>query len=107
MRDVPDPVEYDAHTETIRLNEVLVVEYPNSIIEIHIGLDGVHANIDEIRRKNDSIQWDECTNCNDELKHRETALDPCQDCFDASLKAAEQWAAEHTDELLGDALTKE
>lgn len=102
MRDVPNPDEYDIHTEEIRFNEVLVVEYPNSIMEIHLELYGIYANIDRERRENDFSEWDECTNCNENIKHRETDLNLCQDCWEASLQAAENYAADNADDLLGD-----
>ena len=81
---------------------MIVSEYPNIPAEIHVGKDGLFNNLDRKRKK--EYDWDECPNCSDEVTLAETKHQACNDCYQASLDAIEEWAEEHTDELLSDYL---
>jgi len=104
MREVPDPDEFEVKKECVQIRdeELITVRYPNSLMAIDAAIDGIRSDIDEMRQRND-FEWHTCTNCSD-IDLAETKGEPCQECFEASLVAAEEWAAEYADKLLGDEL---
>jgi len=99
MTDTPDPDEYDVEEQKFRGEMVIVSEYPNTPFEIHVEKDGLYNNLNRKRKK--EYDYDECPNCSDEVGLTET-YPACNDCYQASLDAIEEWAEEHVDDILGD-----